>query len=114
MIRVNAGVFENCVSITSLTLPEGLTSIGPNAFKNCKFFEITIPESVVSIGAEAFNGCSRLRSVTVLPPVPPEMEDTYIGDNANVMYVPSSSMEAYRTARNWSEWKSKYRTLDDL
>ena len=114
MIRVNAGVFENCVSITSLTLPEGLTSIGPNAFKNCKFFEITIPESVVFIGAEAFNGCSRLRSVTVLPPVPPEMEDTYIGDNANVMYVPSSSMEAYRIARNWSEWKSKYRTLDDL
>lgn len=114
MIRVNAGVFENCVSITSLTLPEGLTSIGPNAFKNCKFFEITIPESVVFIGAEAFNGCSRLRSVTDLPPVPPEMEDTYIGDNANVMYVPSSSMEAYRIARNWSEWKSKYRTLDDL
>lgn len=114
LTTLGRSAFCLCTKLSLTSLPETLTSIGNWAFAECKFFEITIPESVAFIGAEAFNGCSRLRSVTVLPPVPPEMEDTYIGDNANVMYVPSSSMEAYRTARNWSEWKSKYRTLDDL
>ncbi len=39
------------------------------------------------------------------------MEDTFIGDNANVIYVPSASIEKYKTATNWSEWKVKYKAL---
>ena len=47
--------------MTSITIREGVTSIGGSAFKNCTSLEsITIPDSVTSIGGGAFSGCSNL------------------------------------------------------
>ena len=52
-------------TITSITLPEGLTSIEDEAFSGCNLTSITIPESVISIGKSAFSGCSNLLSVII-------------------------------------------------
>lgn len=104
---IHKAVFENCTGIEEIKLPDHLNSIEANAFKNCKFLEVTIPETVECIGPEAFNGCNLLRKVTVLPANPPRMEDTFFGDNANVIYVLSSSLPKYQTAVNWSKWKTK-------
>lgn len=111
--KIHKAVFENCTGIEEIKLPDHLNSIEANAFKNCKFLEITIPKEVEFIGPEAFNGCNLLRKVTVLPEIPPRMEDTFLGDNANVIFVPSASLEKYKTAVNWSEWKDKYKALVD-
>ena len=55
--------FYDCTSLTSITIPEGVTSIGVCAFEGCTRLEsIAIPESVVSIGWGAFRGCTRLLS----------------------------------------------------
>ena len=54
------------VEITSLSLPDGLTSIGRGAFYGCSSLtSVTIPNSVTSIGEYAFLGCSSLTSVTI-------------------------------------------------
>ena len=59
-------VFENCTSLTSITIPSSVTSISNNAFYNCtSLTSITIPSSVTSIGAGAFNGCTSLTSITI-------------------------------------------------
>ena len=43
--------FENCTSLTSVTIPDSVTSIGEYAFSGCKSLtSITIPDSVTSIG----------------------------------------------------------------
>ena len=61
------GAFYNCTSLTSVTLPDSLTSIGSFAFNGCnKLASINIPESVKSISNGAFGGCSSLVSVTLL------------------------------------------------
>ena len=53
-------------SIKSVSLPDGLTSIGNYAFAYCTgLTSITIPDSVTSIGEDAFSGCSGLTSVTI-------------------------------------------------
>ena len=58
--------FLACESITSIAIPEGVTSIGNEAFKKCSgLTSITIPGSVTSIGDAAFSGCSGLTSVTI-------------------------------------------------
>ena len=63
------GVFKNDTTITSfdeLQYFAGLTSIGGNAFFNCKALtSVTIPESVTSIGGLVFAYCSGLTSIIV-------------------------------------------------
>ena len=57
--------FWNCSGLTSVTIGDGVTSIGSYAFRYCTgLTSITIPDSVTSIGDSAFYGCSRLTSVT--------------------------------------------------
>ena len=58
--------FSDCSSLTSITIPSSVTSIGGSAFYGCtSLTSITIPESVTSIGSYAFYGCSSLTSVTI-------------------------------------------------
>ena len=63
--QVGKSAFENCTSLTSITIPEGVTSIGSRAFYGCYITTITIPESVTSIGFEAFKHCGGLTSITL-------------------------------------------------
>lgn len=54
------------VDILSVSLPEGLTSIGSYAFSDCKALtSFIIPDGVTSIGRSAFNWCTSLTSVTI-------------------------------------------------
>jgi len=59
----NGAFFQT--SITSITIPSSVTSIGGFAFSHCSNLPgITIPASVTSIGDFAFNDCTSLTSVT--------------------------------------------------
>ncbi len=58
-------VFANCSALTSVSLPDGLTSIGNSAFSNCTSLTgITIPNTVTSIGEAAFR-YSGLRTASI-------------------------------------------------
>jgi hypothetical protein len=50
--------------LTSVTIPEGVTSIGETAFANNRLTSVTIPNSVTSIGKKAFER-NRLTSITI-------------------------------------------------
>ena len=64
-------------NIVSVTIPDTVNSIGNQAFVNCKnLFRVTIPDSVTTIQSAAFNQCSELSQVTIGSGV------TYIGVNA--------------------------------
>jgi hypothetical protein len=52
-----------CYNLSQVTLPSTLTHIGERAFAYCQITSITIPDSVTSISVGAFDGCSQLASV---------------------------------------------------
>ena len=58
--------FEGCSGLTSMTIPNSVTSIGNGAFSGCfGLTELTIPNSVTSIGEGTFSGCTSLTSLTI-------------------------------------------------
>lgn len=63
--RICDHAFPNCMALTSVRLPEGLDTIGNNAFSNSGLTSITTPESLRSIGYGAFSMCEALAAVTL-------------------------------------------------
>ena len=101
-IRIGNYAFSNCYSLSSITIPYGVTSIGSNAFYNSYSLSgITIPDGVTSIGNSAFSNCSSLSSITIPDGV------TSIGSSAfsycyGIGYYDFTALSAVPTLSNTS------------
>lgn len=101
--------FYECYSLTSIDIPNNsITSISDYAFYGCfRLTSVVIPDSVTSIGEYAFNDCSQLESFTVMATTPPSMNGIFGGEMSTpTIYVPSESVETYKSTINWSSYAS--------
>jgi hypothetical protein len=87
-------------------IPEGITSIGYDAFNYISISSITIPKSVKEIKCRAFQGCNYLNSVTVNWIRPIDIDDDVFmscyGDCT--LYVPRGTKAAYQAAKGWKNF----------
>ena len=64
--RIGSNAFIQCSGLTSITIPTSVTDIGESAFWFCEgLTEVTIPSSVTNIEKLAFAKCKELQSVTL-------------------------------------------------
>lgn len=91
--------FRNCSGLTSVSIPNSVTNIGISAFQSCSgLTSVTIPNSVTSIGRSAFSRCFGLTSVTIPNSV------TSIGDFAFYMCSGLTSVTIPKSVTSIGVW----------
>ncbi len=106
--------FAACKNLTSVTIPNTVTTIGNGAFESCnKLTTIVIGSGVTSIGNAAFGkstGATPTDNITILATTPPTIaSNTFDTGNDCPISVPAASLSAYQTA--WSQYASRIRAI---
>ena len=85
-----------------------IASIGGYAFAGCPgLTSVTIPNTVTTVNQNAFNGCTGLKTIECKATTPPALGDNAFTSYDATLVVPSSSESAYKSAAGWSNFKFK-------
>ena len=89
-------VFQDCTSLEKVILPEGLERIGERAFAKCgNLLEVIIPENVLRIEKGAFLQCYNLKKVVfegAAPNAKFDMEEPIFGGVVAEIYYPANDL----------------------
>ena len=99
--------YFNESGIESIILPENLTYITNYVFEGCStLISITLPISLRRVGSRAFYNCPSLKNVYLKGSTPPYLDfGTPFGYTSDLkFYVPSESVETYKTSESWSSF----------
>ncbi len=98
MYSIGNSAFNGCTSLTSIELPNSLVSIGDNAFSLCKnLTSISLPDTVVSIGKYAFSDCENLKTIEIGPNIEDICGETFYGMNSLVEIIVSDDNPHYKS-----------------
>ena len=95
------GYYNN---ISSVNIPNTVTTIKNSAFEQCVFTTLNIPESVTSIGNSAFAGCINLTEIHCNNHTPPSCGDGCfwsVRTSTCKLYVPDGTQSSYSLSPCW-------------
>lgn len=129
--------FMKCNSLNEVTMGN-VTRVGVAAFSYTGFEEFIFPDSVTTIGLACFYECPNLKKIVIGSSItsigtqlaqtngsimeavicrattPPSIyAETYKGTNVCPIYVPDASVEAYKTAINWTAYASRIKGMSE-
>ena len=89
--------------------PEGMQSIGEQAFYNCRSIEgLVFPESIETIQNSAFEGCYGINSIVCKSDMPANVLNNAFDGVAKdnfTLEVPESAIQQYQAANGWKDFK---------
>lgn len=118
VVSIGSSAFYTCTSLTTMNIPDSVTSIDTFAFYNCTNLRtITFGTGLTSIKFNSLRICESLQSITFKSVVPPTIPgssfsyDVFERTNNCPIYVPAESVQAYKTARNWTQLASRIQAI---
>lgn len=106
--------FEGCRGLQSINIPDSIKEIGVQSFSNCSSLNnVTIGSGIEEIGNSAFNTIANNASITIKAITPPVLGGNTVFKNrrTGTIYVPSGSVNAYKTAQYWTTWAGIIRPI---
>ena len=95
LTTIEERAFNGCSGLKSVTIPTGVTSIGTSTFNGCSSLtSVSIPNSVTSIGSFAFGNCNALVSITI----PSSVSSIYEGAFSNCQNLASITLKRFTPA----------------
>lgn len=85
--NIGKDAFTDCIGLTQITIPDGITSIGDWTFNGSGLESITFPSSVETIGEFAFHYCTNLKSITFPSSVKSIGKEAFTGCPLNTVTV---------------------------
>lgn len=87
-------------NLTSLSLPDGIVSIGDDAFNQCKIASLTLPASLEEIGARAFSN-NGITELTIPDKVRTIGNSAFAYNNIEMIDLPASITSIHAAAFQW-------------
>ncbi|MBO4933035.1 MAG: leucine-rich repeat protein, partial [Clostridia bacterium] len=114
------GVFTNCIRLETVTLNEGLTKLGLNyatdnagVFEGCTMLQsISIPSSVIFLGQDSFMNCTALNEAYFYGAVPTTWGETVFKNNSDdfILYYIAGTDEKWTSPLWTAKDNNVYRT----
>lgn len=107
---IGAFAFADCNRLQgTITIPKRVRVIEEGSFSGCSLITgLELHEDVEYIGREAFAGCERLTAISCKAETPPFVNSSSfngVGLDHVILEVPAASLQAYKTAPGWKEFK---------
>ncbi len=99
---IGKNAFREC-GLISISLNEGLLSLGDHAWSDHLLVELTNPSTVTPFGKKVAEKNKQLARITILATIPPSLDK--VSNNKVQLFVPSQSIDAYQNANNWKNFK---------
>ena len=112
LTTIGDNAFADCAALQAVAIPTSVTNIGTAAFQNCTALtQVLIPEGVQHLEDNAFKGCSALATVYAQAQIPPVLGNT-VFNSKPVCYVPTGGVLATYQSSTWANFATSFEEQD--
>lgn len=110
---VNGRCFGDCKKLVEIPpFAEGMTAVPNWCFIGCSALtHIELPSTITQIKGQAFYGCGSLRYILIKATTPPTLDAVALPAELGSIFVPDTSVDAYKAATRWSDVAAKIRPI---